>query len=216
MEFCGGTLRTRFQRTSVPNSPVTVVHTVAGSGKTTFIRNLLIDHPQLVARTYGTPDVPNLLGYGIRDRHGDAHIVDEYPAADLRSHPSVSIVFADPLQHHGEVKPAHFTCSHTHRFGKSTCSLLGTLGVHCTSDKEDSVTFAEAYLAEPVGTFIALGEDAELVLDNHRVEYFTPCQALGLTFPSVTLLTDAPIEDQPPVSRYIALTRHTDSLLILS
>nr|WLW42346.1 triple gene block protein 1 [Lily virus X] len=216
MEFCNGILRAHFQRTNLPISEPIVVHAIAGSGKTTIVRHIINAQPDLVARTLGTPDPRCLSGVRILGPGGDANIVDEYPAANLSEFPSAFLLLADPLQHRRDVKPAHYTGNLSHRFGQNTCALLSSFGIEARSEKVDFVEHVEAYTFEPVGQIIALGQDAELVLNNHSLDFLTPCQALGQTFSTVTLLSDAPLEEQDEVSRYIAITRHTEQLFILT
>lgn len=212
MEFYSGFFSS-YNRTSEPTNFPIVVHAVAGSGKTTIIRNILQAHPTLTAVTFGTPDPINLAGRRIAPPTTPADIVDEYLAGPTQ--PSAKLLLADPLQHRADPLRAHFTCNRTQRFGRDTCKLLNSLGVDVLSDKEDEVTYADAYIAEPEGTIIALGEDSAQLLSDHSVEFLLPCQALGLTFDVVTVLTDAPLEEQDFTSRYIACSRHRKKLLIL-
>ncbi|QYF50227.1 MAG: putative triple gene block protein 1 [Beijing sediment alphaflexivirus] len=215
MEFYGGKL-INYQRTGVPLECPIVVHAVAGAGKTTIVRDILRAKPETTAITYGRPDPPNIAGVRIRGPSGDANIVDEYPAADLTQHPSVQLLLADPLQHAGNVKPAHYISTVTHRFGTDTCELLRQLDIDIESDREDQVIQDSAYALDPIGTIIALGKGSEALLRAHHLEYFRPCQVLGATFDTVTVITDRDLAEQDPVSRYVALTRHRNKLLILS
>nr|DAZ85794.1 TPA_asm: triple gene block protein 1 [Cardamom virus X] len=208
----------RFQRTQVPlptstGKPV-VVHTVAGAGKTTVVREILHNQPNLVACTYGVPDPPTLTGLRILGPTDHADIVDEYPAATSTF--GARLLLADPLQHRGITHPAHYVSSHTYRFGQETCSLLASFGIHCTSDRTDKVTHSDPYTVDPVGQIIAIGAGAEELLQRHHLEYLKPCQTLGLTFEEVTILSDQDLEDVDPVTRYIAVTRHREKLLILT
>lgn len=212
MEFYSGFFNT-YNRTSEPTSFPIVVHAVAGSGKTTIVRNLLQAHPTLTAVTFGTPDPVNLSGRRISAPTSPADIVDEYLAGPAQ--PTAKLLLADPLQHKATPLRAHFTCNRTQRFGKETCKLLNTLGVDVLSSKEDEVVYANAFETDPEGTIIALGEDAVQLLSDHNADFLLPCQALGLTFDVVTVLTDAPLEEQDFTNRYIACSRHRDKLVIL-
>ncbi|BAG06155.1 triple gene block protein 1 [Phaius virus X] len=214
MELYTGELQQKFHRTNVPLKFPIVLHTVAGAGKTTFVRQLINKYSHLTACTFGTPDPPNLLGRYITAPCPFPDVVDEYPLCEEYS--GVKLLVADPLQHRRGVLPAHYTGTHTFRFGKSTCDLLKTLGVVATSDKEDIVSRHPAFNFDPEGLIIALGPEAVELLEAHSLPFLRPCQALGLTTSVVTLLTDKPLDEQDPVDAYISITRHTDKLNILS
>lgn len=213
MEFYSGFF-SAYTRTSQPISSPLVVHAVAGSGKTSIVREILHSAPSQVAVTYGTPDPVNLSGHSIGLPKPGADIVDEYLAApDLTG---AKLVLADPLQHKREPLRAHFVSRNTKRFGKETCELLQSLGVDIVSELEDTVLFADAYSVDPEGVIIALGQDAVQLLEDHHAEFLRPCQVLGSTYDVVTVLTDAPLEEQDFTDRYIACSRHRTKLLVLS
>nr|QBQ82431.1 TGB1 [Lily virus X] len=217
MEFYTGILNInpRLRRTHVPLSIPIVVHTVAGHGKTTLVRQILAQKPDVIARTYGRPDPPHLTGVGILGPEGDAHIVDEYPAGDLSKHPSAILILADPLQHRRPSRPAHYISEETARFGTETCKLLSTLSIHCTSTHSDQVQEHDIFSFEPEGVIISLGQEATDLLRAHKAEFLLPCQTLGETFDTVTLVTDRPLQEQDPIDAYIAVTRHRKVLHIL-
>jgi hypothetical protein len=213
MEFYLGDLHKLYERTPLPLQEPIIVHTVAGAGKTTLVRSWLRRAPHLKAITGGQPDPPNLEGVGLLRPHGRADIVDEYPAVpDLEG---AKVLLADPLQHRGLTRPAHFIGRRTHRFGKSTCELLKSWGINCTATKEDTVSKAGLFDSDLIGTIVAVDDDAAELLSSHSAQFLTPCQALGLTFEAVTAVSTVPIEEADPVNRYIACSRHSQQLLIL-
>ncbi|AAW67747.1 TGB 1 [Mint virus X] len=205
-------LASAFTRTSLPLSKPIVVHTVAGAGKTTFIRRLIRHAPFPTAITGGTPDPPHISGQRITAPPGPANIVDEYPLVDWAG---ADVIFADPLQHRGPTLPAHYTSSITHRFGRATCELLSKFGITAESNKEDEVFFGWAFADDPEGAVICLDAEAQSLASWNGLEHLKPCEALGATFPVVTVISGTPLEEADAVDRYIALTRHTRLLRIL-
>jgi hypothetical protein len=213
MEFYLGDLHKLYERTPLPLQEPIVVHTVAGAGKTTLVRSWLRRSPHLKAVTGGQPDPPTLEGVGILAPHSRADIVDEYPAVPDRT--GAKVLLADPLQHRGPILPAHFIGRRTHRFGKATCELLKLFSINCTADRVDKVSRSGLFDSDLVGTIIAVDDDAAELLEAHSAQFLTPCQALGLTFESVTAVSTVPLEEADPVNRYIACSRHSQQLLIL-
>ncbi|QYF50237.1 MAG: putative triple gene block protein 1 [Xinjiang alphaflexivirus 2] len=220
-------LDTQFTRTRLPISKPIVVHAIAGSGKSTLIRQILTDLPNAKAYTLGKPDPYTLQGNFIqhfaRYKRGPLDILDEYavlPLAELEN--CFEFVFTDPYQSPSEdLLEPHFICEKTHRFSQSTCTLLNhtfSTNITTTRTEPDNITFGDPFIVDPIGQIIAFQEDIYLLLCLHQAPYFKVKHIIGEQYPVVTLYLSTKISEIPEDQRYllfIALTRHTEKLLIL-
>lgn len=198
-----------------------VINCVPGAGKTTLIRELLAEHSCFVAFSTVRADQENLVGRKIEKFSGDLPkdklvILDEYQ--NLPSIPEgVFAVFGDPLQ---SCKPisleANFISRKSHRFGKGTEKLLKKLSFEVETEKEDTVLLEDIFEGELEGQVVCFEEEVIKLLKSHSVEFLEPQTLQGLTFKSVTFVTTGTITEANKHLHLICLTRHSDSLKILS
>nr|WMX59020.1 triple gene block protein 1 [Desert rose mottle virus] len=205
--------RLQLTRTSRPLSKPIIIHLVAGAGKTTIIRKLLTIHHTIRAFTCGTPDPPSLTGTHIlpwkSERPGTTTLLDEYPLAT--DYQVADFCFADPIQHNITEPYPHFTSNFTHRVPEPICNHLRSLTFDIHSTKAGSLTFENIFQGEPIGTIIAWEPEIIRLLNSHQADYLRPCQALGLQFDTVTVIT---LEPKPTHLYYIACTRSLNKLII--
>nr|QBA83595.1 triple gene block protein 1 [Cowpea mild mottle virus] len=198
-----------------------VINCVPGAGKTTLIRELIEEHSCFAAFSTVRPDQENLSGRKIEKFTGEVPkdklvILDEYQ--NLPSIPEgIFAVFGDPLQ---SCKPvpleANFISFKSHRFGKSTEELLKKLNFRVETDKEDSVSIEDIFEGEPEGQVICFEKEVVELLKSHSVDFLEPQNLQGLTFRSVTYITTGSVTETNKHFHLICLTRHSDSLKILS
>ncbi|AIZ76620.1 triple gene block protein 1 [Elderberry carlavirus B] len=204
-------------------SGVYVFHCVPGAGKSTLIRSILNCDSRFQAFTFGKADLQNLEGRRIKGPseailEGKLNIVDEYTEGNWEQFNPVAI-FGDPIQSANldRVRPCSFICRETRRFGKSTCKLLKGLGFEVNSNLEDTVLTGDIFTVEPEGLIIAFEHEVKELLRAHNCEFHEPCAIRGLTAEVVTFITasDCIAQDLSHLF-YIALTRHTKKLIVLS
>lgn len=198
-----------------------VINCVPGAGKTTLIRELLAEHSCFAAFSTVRADQENLVGRKIEKFSEDLPkdklvILDEYQ--NLPSIPEgVFAVFGDPLQ---SCKPisleADFISRKSHRFGKSTEQLLKKLNFEVETEKEDTVLVEDIFEGELEGQVVCFEKEVVELLKSHSVEFLEPQTLQGLTFKSVTFVTTGAITEVNKHFHLICLTRHSDSLKILS
>nr|UZP17168.1 triple gene block 1 [Cowpea mild mottle virus] len=197
-----------------------VVNCVPGAGKTTLIRELLASSDSFIAYSTVRADPPNLTGRRIEKLptelpKGKFIVLDEYQ--NLKDLPSgLFAVFGDPLQSLTPLNlPATFITTNTHRFGKSTCSILNTLDFKIESSKEDLVVVEDIFKGELEGTVICFESEVASLLNRHAVEFLLPCEFQGETFKVVTFVTSGVINLSNKSKHLICLTRHSEKLKIL-
>lgn len=201
-------------------SPI-VVNCVPGAGKTTLIRELIKEYSCFAAFSTVRADQENLVGRKIEKFTGEVPkdklvILDEYQ--NLSTIPEgVFAVFGDPLQ---SCKPssleADFISLRSHRFGKHTEKLLRKLGFEVETNKEDTVSIEDIFEGDPEGQIVCFEEEVAKLLRSHSVEFLEPQNLQGLTFKSVTFVTTGLVTEANKHFHLICLTRHCDSLKILS
>lgn len=205
-----------YVRTNEILTDTLVVHAVAGAGKSTLIRKFILQHPHARAYTHGVPDPPNLEGRFIQAFKGPDsthfNILDEYCAEPLSG--SWNVLIADPLQHKSQALRPHYIKKTSHRLGKATCSLLTSVGLEVTSEKEEDVVDYRGVFEGPLfGTVIALDSTARTLLCRHGIQPLCPSEVLGSEFDEVTVVSELPLHQvRLKHSLYIALTRHRKSL----
>ncbi|AAK97523.1 25 kDa triple gene block protein [Indian citrus ringspot virus] len=206
-----------FTRTRLPLSKPIVVHAVAGAGKTSLLENYARINPAARIYTPIAQQSNSLLLSPFTQSLEQADIVDEYPLSTL--HPGVEYVLADPIQYLGSkdlLKP-HYICPTTHRFGHSTAEFLTSLGIETYAHKPDRLTIANIFKTEPHGQVIACDLDTQQLAARHSLDYLRPCQSIGKTFKDTTILISHELNrDTLTKEIYIALTRHTNSVTILT
>jgi hypothetical protein len=202
-----------FQRTTHPISTPLVVHAVAGAGKTTILKALLqsgftVCSPALHAGN-------TLLGARVNELpSGEEFAVDEYLKFDTL--PACQVVFADPCQYHTPALTAHYVSTVTHRLGRATTELLQRfLPITINSTKEDVVELQDLFVGEPQGQIIAIQEDVRELAIAHGLYPLRVCEAQGKEYPVVTVLSSQPLSEVPAHQLYIALSRHTEKLVVL-
>nr|WCR76297.1 triple gene block protein 1 [Hop mosaic virus] len=196
-----------------------VVHCVPGAGKSTLIRELINADSRFVAYTAGIEDEPNLTGNWIRKWSGEASsesflVLDEYTL--LTELPPAYALFGDPVQLDSKVvRPAHFVCSVSRRFGTATSALLRELGWPIEASGNDLVQVLDIYSGELAGAVLYFEEEVGCLLRRHGVDAKHVELVRGQTFEVVTFVTS---ENTPLLSRTSAfqcLTRHKVALYIL-
>nr|WMX25969.1 TGB1 [Cassava virus X] len=193
-----------------------VVHAVAGAGKTTLLRKLA-SSTDLVIHSAAYASGNNLSGNLIQIHNPSVtpDILDEYLL--VQGYKASKLLIADPLQYSTKPPLAHFVKEETHRFGQATCDLLNSLlGIKVKSDRTDTVVIERFFQGEPEGTIIAFGDEAYNLITSHHLSPLRPCEAYGLSFPTVTVAFESEPSSYPPHLVYLALSRHTEKLIILS
>nr|UOF93342.1 triple gene block protein 1 [Cowpea mild mottle virus] len=198
-----------------------VINCVPGAGKTTLIRSLITEHSCFAAFSTVRADQENLIGRKIEKFTGELPkdklvLLDEYQ--NLTEIPKgIFAVFGDPLQ---SCKPitleANFISIKSHRFGKSTEKLLRELNFEVETGKEDTVLIEGIFEGEPEGQVICFEKEVANLLRSHSVDYLEPQNFQGLTFKTVTFVTTGLVTEANKHYHLICLTRHSDSLKILS
>nr|AJD23417.1 triple gene block protein 1 [Yam virus X] len=214
-------LTLKFSRTLVPLTFPIVVHAVAGAGKTTFLNNLLVD-PIYEIVSLNDLTRAKIHGNSIKtsfssERSERVLILDEYLQFDEETISKAQFIFSDPYQSACQPRLAHFTCNQTQRFGNQTAEFLRKLNFDVVSDKIDELKFGHLFNSELSGTVIGYSPEVCELLSAHCVEFLEPCRTVGLTFNKVTLvLNTSNLDDIPSHILYISLTRHIESILILT
>ncbi|ABV58372.1 triple gene block protein 1 [Peach chlorotic mottle virus] len=209
-----------FERTSVPIEDKLIVHAVPGSGKTTLIREALNRNLGIEAFSFGEPDLPNIWGRYIKKAisgqkgTGSFCILDEYLSGEFGT--GFDCFFSDPHQNSGDCAPAHFVGRSSQRFGRNTAGLLQSLGYSVNSAKDDELIFENVFRAELEGAVICVEKNVEDFLRWNHCEYRLPCQVRGSTFEVVTFIHELPLDQLVGPDLYIALTRHSKKIQILT
>ncbi|ARG47537.1 triple gene block protein 1 [Cassava virus X] len=193
-----------------------VVHAVAGAGKTTLL-NKLAACSDLIIHSAAYPSGNSLSGNSVQIHNPSVtpDILDEYLL--VPDYKASKLLIADPLQYSAKPPLAHFIKATTHRFGQSTCALLRSLlKIEVDSDRPDTVVISRFFEGEPEGAIIAFGEEAYHLISAHQLKPFRPCEVYGLSFPVVTVAFEQEVDKYPPHLVYLALSRHTEKLIILS
>lgn len=197
-----------------------IVHSVPGAGKSSLIRSFIAVSPFCEAFTHGVPDLPNLSGRYIKsysrasESKADFKILDEYNCKTFEGH--FDVLIGDPLQVSGESQQAHFIKLRSHRFGKSTCRLLNTLGFQVNSEKEDTVVFSDFYGERPEGTLIAVEPEVINYLNSHGLQPLGPCNIRGSTFKVVSFFHNKPLSELKSADLFVCLSRHSEKLILRS
>lgn len=208
-----------FVRLSVSIRPPVVIHCVPGAGKSSLIRDIILEDSRFVAFTCGIADQPNLEGCWIQKLPENLPkdkfvLIDEYTLSDLNF--DALAIFGDPLQsHRSEHFQANFICKFSHRFGIHTATFLNSLGFEIEALGEDQVQIEDIFSKDPEGQVIYFEEEIGKLLCSHGVEAKRTNEIVGQTFDCVTFVT---AENQPsknPTEVFQCLTRHRKRLLIL-
>nr|AZF99042.1 orf2 [Papaya mosaic virus] len=210
-----------FSRTKEPLTDTLVVHAVAGSGKSTLIRNFLREHPNTFACTHSKPDAPNLEGTFIHKFRSPTqdhfNILDEYCKEPIVG--KWDVLIADPLQYSTPALKPHYIKSSSHRLCRRTCALITEVGVPIQSSRaeEGVVEEADLFSSPLLGKIIALDKAAGDLLRAHGVQPLCPIETIGLEFPVVTVVSTEPIRQLELKHQvYIALSRHKERLHVLA
>lgn len=199
--------------------PPVVVHCVPGAGKSSLIREIILEDSRFVAFTCGIPDQPNLEGRWIQRLpeklpEGKFVLIDEYTLSN--SEFNAFALFGDPLQSNHEVHfQANFICRFSHRFGLNTAALLNTLGFDIEASGEDQVQIEDIFSKDPEGQVVYFEEEVGKLLCAHGVKAKKTCEIVGQTFECVTFVT---AENKPlsnPTEVFQCITRHRKKLIIL-
>jgi hypothetical protein len=197
------------------------LHAIPGAGKTTLLRKLRTRFPSALIyaaahSAISSPDDTHLLP--LPDQPNPCLAIDEYQilTEDDPWLTQTALLVGDPCQTNHPCPPAHFRLDVSHRFGHTTAALLTELGFPCTSSHSDTVVVLDAYDSEPSGTIIALDDVICKTLLSHGTTALHPEQVRGRTFSAVSLYVSQPLASAERHLLYIALTRHTHLLEILT
>ncbi|BBJ21447.1 triple gene block 1 [Dioscorea virus A] len=199
-----------------------VVHGVPGCGKTRLLKEIIEEFDFVVCFTAGSETYKSQLGSEISKvsedsvvPEGKIGILDEYNIfkGDLQK---FKVLIGDPYQSIHKSLSCNLLNLESKRFGKETCLLLSNLNFKVKSQKVDKVKIENIFPSEPVGQVICLDSEVETLCKSYHLDYLNPCEAQGKTFKEVTVLTSTQLSKVPRVPLYIALTRHSDLLLILT
>lgn len=198
------------------------MHGVPGCGKTSFIKELLVNDPNLVCITSGVSH-SSILGTSISkvDKlfEGKADIIDEYPPFKSDLLDGAKLIFADPDQYCEGIRPCHFYKSTSHRFGAKTANLLNSLGFTVQAQGLDKVELFDIFSTDPEGLIIAFEDDVCDLLKRHNLRFSKPLDCLGQQVDVATFITSSSSILEGCSCKhlyYIALTRHRRKLKILS
>ncbi|QCG75823.1 TGB1 [Sweet potato virus F] len=216
-------LRDTFVNISACNKPI-VVNCVPGSGKSSFIRELIKVDSRFRAYTGGEPDFQSLTGRYLQKFEGEVdphfiNILDEYQVVGQEHYSKFAAIFGDPLQEipRALYPQATFVCNFTRRFGRETAEYLRRLGVDITSEREDKLTIEHIFSGKISGIVIAFEEVIIKLLNAHGCEFRRPQEVRGETFDKVTFIcTGRRARECERHLVYIALTRHRELLQILT
>ncbi|BAA03051.1 triple gene block protein 1 [Papaya mosaic virus] len=210
-----------FVRTNEPLTDQLVVHSVAGSGKSTLIRKFLEEQPLARAYTHCRADPPNLEGRFIQPFKGPCpdhfNILDEYCKEPISA--KFQVLIADPLQYRTQHLRPHYVNHKSHRLGPETCKLLSSLGIKVESHRRDRdvVTLSGIFGSPILGQAIALDRSASDLLRAHGIQALCPIESIGQEYPVVTVVSSEPLRNVRFKDQvYIALSRHTEQLHVLS
>nr|QCT25585.1 triple gene block 1 [Yam virus Y] len=201
---------------------ILVVHGVPGCGKTKLLKEIIEEFDFVVCFTAGSETYKSQLGSEISKvsedsvvPEGKIGILDEYNIFQ-GSLQKFKVLIGDPHQSIHKSLNCNLLNIESRRFGKETCSLLSNLNFKVESRKEDRVRIENIFPSEPIGQVICLDSEVENLCTSYHLDYLTPCEAQGKTFKEVTVLTSTQLCEVPRVPLYIALTRHSELLLILT
>nr|QYF50143.1 MAG: putative triple gene block protein 1 [Sichuan alphaflexivirus 1] len=205
-----------FRRTDRPLSHPLVIHAIAGAGKTTLINKFLAEGRNIEVVTPGkAPDSTLTYCENTSTEELALKVLDEYQAYPHRE--AFDVLIGDPLQ--GGDLPVfepHYLKEESHRFGVETCKLLKAAGIHAISSKPDTVIVRHYIGAEPEGQLIAVDTEGKKYLESFGLNPKFPLEVLGETFPIVTVLLTRRIKEYPRHLVYIAFSRHSSRLIVLS
>nr|AEM23891.1 triple gene block protein 1 [Nerine virus X] len=206
----------------IPNIQTIIIHCCAGAGKTTFIRELLEQFPEVQAYTHSQHLAAEKTISGRNFHHfseyqpGYLDVIDEYLAGPIPE--TCHFCFADPYQYNIDALPAHFICNKSYRFGTLTADYLNSLGYQVRSaGGSDSIRFIDLAHWEPEGICITQDSDILNLLTRHGISAYHPCETLGLQFNCVDyLVPKLPTPATADANTYLALTRHSSRLNVVS
>nr|AAA03490.1 unknown product [Potato virus X]ACX48434.1 p25 [Potato virus X] len=197
---------------SLDSGPL-VVHAVAGAGKSTALRKLILRHPTFTVHTLGVPDKVSIRTRGIQKPgpipEGNFAILDEY-TLDNTTRNSNQALFADPYQAPEFSLEPHFYLETSFRVPRKVADLIAGCGFdfETNSPEEGHLEITGIFKGPLLGKVIAIDEESETTLSRHGVEFVKPCQVTGLEFKVVTIVSAAPIEEiGQSTAFYNAITR---------
>nr|QQG34566.1 TGB1 [Dioscorea potexvirus 1] len=217
-----------YTRTNLPITTQIVVHAVAGSGKTTLIKDFKRENPDYCSLFSTIENSDNFEGIKFLNptevNSSESHlgkllILDEYLQAPKELLGKFDVLLSDPYQSPHQALEPHFICNKSYRFGTQTCNLLRSLGynIESTSTTPEKITIARAFETEVIEPVIALEQEVVNLLEYNQVKSVSPCEVVGQQFTEVTLiLNNNNLRELNPVLLYLALSRHREHLLILT
>ncbi|BAE44212.1 triple gene block protein 1 [Potexvirus ecsalstroemeriae] len=211
-------LNSDFTRTTTPTASPLIIFGTAGCGKTSIIRALASQFPELHFSSFH----PIVLLPNIRKKQHLANpneatdVLDEFLAGP---NPEVRIAkFCDPLQYNCETLPEpHFISETTYRFCPRTCELLNDIFKTTLKSKVleiCKVACVDPYAVDPVGKVIAIEQELFPILSAHGLTVHSPDFLTGQTIPEVSVYTlnlKRAVAEHPHLL-FIALTRHSKTL----
>lgn len=205
-----------FEKTALPISRPLVIHAVAGAGKTSLVNNFLASNLSVQVVTVGKLPTSSLT-YSENSVIDDnsIRILDEYQSCSSRE--NFDVLLGDPLQGSSfPILTPHYVKHETHRFGTETCELLKAIGVHVVSNKTDIVDVRGIVGSEPEGCVLTLDKAGKDYLSSFGVASKCPFEVLGETFDTVTVLLTERLSSYPRHALYVAFSRHSRKLILLT
>uniref|UniRef100_A0AAU6MW33 Triple gene block 1 n=1 Tax=Saffron betaflexivirus 1 TaxID=3119434 RepID=A0AAU6MW33_9VIRU len=208
-----------YRRTKLDISKPIIIHSVAGSGKTTLIEKISKEISSVSAYTTATArkDLSGTLIEKFPCKLADCQIkiLDEYPLAEKSDFCKFDLLFCDPYQYSSNTEQAHYILEDSFRIGRETSAFLRKIGFSIQSTKEDIFKEENIYRGEPEGVVICNSSEVSKLLERHSLEFKFYCEVIGEEFDTVTFVTEKSLEEIGDYKDYICLTRHSRKLKIL-
>nr|BAI60068.1 triple gene block protein 1 [Melon yellowing-associated virus] len=215
-------LNSKFSLVNSNTKPL-VINCVPGTGKSTFIRELITGRFSLRGLYCRRARFQNLTGRYIKPFKGEVEedkfcLLDEYQVADSGSFWKFVAIFGDPQQNFlTKSFPASYICNLSHRFGSETAEYLRKSGIDVHANKSDKLSIEHIFSGKLIGTILAFERPVIKLLNSHNCQFKRPEEVRGCTFDKVSFVTvGSGYKECEKHLAYICVTRHTEELKILS